>query len=150
MAICQDPTGAAFGVWKAWIHSGATVTEDIGSMAWCELYSPDAKRARDFYSALLGTSSNPMPGPMEYYVLQHGEQQLAGIMQIDPAWGNMHPAWLVYFSVANTDATVAVITKHGGKVMGNQGYFVEPTVRPLDESGARGNLWASRLRAIFR
>jgi predicted enzyme related to lactoylglutathione lyase len=43
---------------------------------------------------------------------------LGGIMQIDPAWGEFHPQWITYFSVANTDETVAVVTKHGGKVMG--------------------------------
>ena len=56
---------------------------------------------------------------MEYYVLKHGEQEIAGIMQIDPSWGDFHPQWSIYFLVNNTDETAAVITKHGGKILGN-------------------------------
>jgi predicted enzyme related to lactoylglutathione lyase len=48
-----------------------------------------------------------------------GEDQLAGIMQIDPAWGNMPAQWVNYFAVANADETAATVVKHGGKQMGN-------------------------------
>ncbi len=118
MAICEDPTGAAFGFWQAGTHVGTQVTEDPGAMAWCELYSSNAKEARDFYSAVLRATADPMPGGMEYYVLKHGEEMLAGIMEIDATWGDFHPQWMTYFSVANADETVAVVTKLGGKVMG--------------------------------
>jgi len=118
MATCEDPTGAAFSFWQAGQHIGSEVTEEPGSAAWYELYASNAKQARDFYTALLGATADPMPGGMEYYVLKHGEQELGGIMQIDPAWGGFHPQWITYFSVADTDETVAVVTKHGGKVMG--------------------------------
>ena len=68
---------------------------------------------------LLGATADPMPGGMEYYVLKHGEQELGGIMQIDPSWGGFHPQWMIYFAVANADETVATIVKLGGKVLGN-------------------------------
>ena len=118
MATCEDPTGAAFSFWQAGQHIGSQVTNEPGSAAWYERYSSDAKQARDFYTALLGATADPVPAGMEYYVLKHGEQELCGIMQIDPAWGEFHPQWMTDFSVANTDDTVAVVTKHGGKVMG--------------------------------
>ena len=56
---------------------------------------------------LLGATADPMPGGMEYYVLRHGEQELGGIMQIDPSWGGFQPQWMIYFAVANADETVA-------------------------------------------
>ena len=118
MATCEDPTGAAFSFWQAGQHMGSQVTDEPGSAAWYELYSPNAKQARDFYTALLGATADPMPGGMEYYVLKHGEQEICGIMQIDPAWGDFHPQWITYFAVANADETVATVIKHGGKVMG--------------------------------
>ncbi len=118
MALCADPTGAAFGLWQGAQHIGWQVADEPGAVAWFELYTPKAKRARDFYMALLGATADPMPGGMEYYVLKHGEQMLGGIMQIDPARGQMPAQWVPYFAVANTDATVAVVTKHGGQVMG--------------------------------
>ena len=119
MAVCTDPTGATFSFWQAGQHIGSQVTEDTGSAAWYELYAANAKQARDFYTALLGATAETMPGGMEYYVLMQGEQQIGGIMQIDPSWGDMQPQWVTYFSVADTDATAALITEHGGTIMGN-------------------------------
>ncbi len=118
MATCEDPTGAAFSFWQAGTHVGLQFSEEPGSAAWYELYSANAQQARDFYVAVLGASADAMPGGMEYYVLKHGEQQLCGIMQTDPAWGDVSPQWIIYFLVANTDEAVATITKHGGKLMG--------------------------------
>ncbi len=123
MAVCEDPTGATFNLWQAGQHIGWQVADEPGSATWFELYSPDAKKARDFYAALLGATAEPMPGGMEYYVLKRGDDTLAGVMQIDPSWGAFRPQWMVYFTVANTDETVARVREHGGKAMG-----------PIDES----------------
>jgi hypothetical protein len=123
MAALVDPTGAPFSFWQAGSHIGAEVINEPGAPAWYELYSPDVKRSREFYSALLGAAADPMPGGPEYYVLKHGEDQLAGIMQIDPAWGAFPPQWSTYFGVADADAAVATITSNGGKVMS----AIEPT-----------------------
>ena len=119
MTTLTDPTGAQFSLWQAGQHVGWQMSDEPGAVAWRELYAPNAKVARDFYMALLGASGDPMPGGMEYYVLKHGESQLAGIMQIDPAWGNMPAQWISYFAVANADETAAAVLKHGGKQMGN-------------------------------
>ncbi len=106
MASCLDPGGAVFSFWQAGSHIGAQVTDEPGSTTWFELYSPDAKRARDFYAALLGMAAEPMPGDMEYYFLKRGDEMLAGVMQIDPAWGDF------------TDKTAEVAVSHGGQVLG--------------------------------
>jgi uncharacterized protein len=119
MATCEDPTGAMFSFWQAGQHIGSQVTDEPGSTTWYELYTPDAKQAREFYRALLRASADPMPGGLEYYVLKHGEKMLAGMMQIDTAWGNMAAQWVNYFMVANADATVATVVQQGGQVMGN-------------------------------
>ena len=118
MATCEDPTGARFSFWQAGQHVGSQVMEEPGSAAWYELYSAHAQQARDFYAAVLGATADSLPGGMEYYVLKHGAQEICGIMQIDPSWGNFPPQWSIYFLVANTDETAAVITKHGGKLLG--------------------------------
>jgi predicted enzyme related to lactoylglutathione lyase len=119
MATCEDPTGAAFSFWQAGSHVGTQVSDEPGSATWYELYTSNAKQARDFYTAVLGATADPVPGGLEYYVLKHGEKMLGGIMQIDPSWGGFHPQWITYFSVGNADETVALVTKHGGKQMGN-------------------------------
>lgn len=118
MATYTDPTGAMFSLWQADQHVGWQVINQPGAVAWHELYTPDAKAACDFYAALLGASVEPMPGELEYYTLNHANGPIAGIMQIDPAWGAMPAQWVNYFLVTNIDETVATVLKHGGKSMG--------------------------------
>jgi uncharacterized protein len=117
MAVCEDPGGAAFSFWQAGSHVGTQVTDEPGSTTWFELYTPNAKQARDFYTAVLKATADPTPGGVEYYVLKHGDQMLGGIMQIDPSWGDFHPQWITYFAVANAEETVALVKKHGGKAL---------------------------------
>ena len=117
MAVLIDPTGAAFGFWQAAVHIGSQVTDEPGATTWYELYSTDAKKARDFYAALLRASADPMPGGMEYYVLKHGDKPLGGIMQIQPSWGDFRVQWTPYFAVANADEAVAAATRNGGRAM---------------------------------
>jgi uncharacterized protein len=117
MAICEDPTGTPFGFWQAGQHVGAQVTNEPGAMAWSELYSADAVRARDFYTALLGATADRLPGGMEYYVFKQGDDMLCAVMQIDPAWGELRPQWITYFGVANADEAAALIAEHGGRMV---------------------------------
>lgn len=118
MATCADPTGAGFSFWQADQHIGSQVNDEPGSAAWYELYTPNAQQACDFYTALLAATADPMPGGLEYYVLKHGEHMLAGVMQIDPAWGPMPPYWVAYFGVTNADAAVEKVIANGGAIMG--------------------------------
>jgi uncharacterized protein len=119
MATLADPTGAMFSLWQPGSHIGTQVTDEPGSATWYELYSPNAAQASEFYAALLGATVTRMPGGMEYYVLKHDERMLAGIMQIDPSWGNLPAHWVIYFAVANVDETVAMVLANGGAMMGD-------------------------------
>lgn len=116
-AVLEDPTGAAFSFWQSGKTIGSQVNDEPGAAAWYELYSPDAKRARDFYCALLNATAEPMPGGLEYYVFKRGEQQLCAVMQIDPSWGSLQPQWITYFGVADAEAAVATITANGGTAL---------------------------------
>jgi hypothetical protein len=118
MAILADPTGATFGLWQADNHIGFEVSDEPGSATWFELYSTNAKQSRDFYTALLSATDDPMPGRMEYYVLKHGDSMLGGIMQIESAWGNMPSQWVTYFSVVNVEAAASIATSLGSHQMG--------------------------------
>lgn len=119
MVVMEDPTGAPFSLWQAKSHLGWQVSEDPGSVAWFELYSPDAKKARDFYTELLGATADVMPGGLEYYILKHGDEMFAGIMQIQPSWGALAPQWMIYFAVDDAEKAVATAVEHGGKAMSN-------------------------------
>ncbi|HEY3289023.1 MAG TPA: VOC family protein [Anaerolineae bacterium] len=116
MAMAVDPTGAVFGLWQGGLNIGAAIAAEPGSMAWQEVITRDAVKARDFYSALYGFTWEQMPG-MEYYVLNRGTENMAGVMQMDKTWpAEMPPFWSAYFSVASADDTAKLVTKLGGQV----------------------------------
>ncbi len=141
MALCEDPTGATFGFWQAGQHLGFQVTDEPGAPEWYELYASDANRARDFYAALLGATADPMPGGT-YHVLKHGNKWLGGIMQIDPSWGDFHSQWQNYFTVADADETVAIVTRCEGKALG--GIVDSPFGRVASLSDPSGALFKVR------
>ena len=117
MAICVDPTGAAFGFWQANNHIGSAAENEPGFMTWCEVNTRDSAAASAFYSKLLNVdvNANKMEG-MDYYILQRGEKLLAGILQMDANWEGIPPHWIGYFAVDNTDATIERAVAAGGKL----------------------------------
>ncbi|MEM7124678.1 MAG: VOC family protein [Chloroflexota bacterium] len=115
MAICTDPTGAAFGLWQAINHIGAGVENEPGGMCWCEVNTRDSAAALDFYTKLLTLTPTKMEG-MEYHILQRGEEMLCGIMQMDDDWEGVPSHWLGYFAIDNTDEAVERAATVGGKV----------------------------------
>ncbi len=115
MAVCMDPTGAAFGFWQADQHIGTAVENEHGGFAWCEVNTRDSATAREFYSELLHATPHKMEG-VDYYMIQHGDDQLCGILQMDESWEGIPPHWMAYFAVDNTDAAVERAVAAGGKL----------------------------------
>ncbi len=54
MAVCADPEGAAFCVWQAGQHRGATVVNEPGSLNFNGLNTRDPDRAKSFYGSVFG------------------------------------------------------------------------------------------------
>ncbi len=116
MAILQDPAGAMFCIWQPKAHPGAGVLDEVGALCWTELMTSDSGRARAFYTALFGWKAEDRPmGPMTYTIFKRGEAQAGGMMQITKDMGPIPSHWMVYFAVADCDATVAKAGKLGGK-----------------------------------
>ena len=90
-----------------------------GAFIWYELLTTDADAAADFYSNVVGwqVADSGMVG-MDYRLLNAGDAQVGGLMQLDQAMldGGARPTWLGYVSVDDTDAAVARIGAAGGKV----------------------------------
>ncbi|MBM3269730.1 MAG: VOC family protein [Candidatus Sericytochromatia bacterium] len=120
MAVVADPTGAVFGLWQAGKHAGADLVEgEPGSFCWNELYTNDTGKASAFYCGLFGYTIEKMEmgegGEYLMFVSTDPKNPYeAGMM--DPKQG-FPPYWQPYFSVADTDATVAKATELGGKVL---------------------------------
>jgi predicted enzyme related to lactoylglutathione lyase len=121
LLVASDPTGAVFGLWQPKRHQGSRRVDEHGAMAWCEVATRQATRARDFYTRTLSLESKRLDGgpdaSFEYYVLSRDAKDHAGVMQMDAKWPEAVPAhWMAYFAVDDTDATCARATSLGGKV----------------------------------
>ena len=117
MAAVADPGGANFNLYKASGDSTLQLVKEPGAYGWSELYTNDPGGAVEFYGGLLGwrvkktTSADRHP----YYEFSLAKgQTIAGMMKIQPEWGTVRPNWVVYFQVADLDASVAEVRSLGG------------------------------------
>ena len=117
MAVVQDPQGAWFMLWQPRDHFGAQLVNSPGALSWNELGSPDIDGSAKFYGDLLGWTTSPMEmgGDEPYLVITTAAGKSNGGLR-PPAPPGTPPFWLVYFAVADIDATVAKLTQLGGSV----------------------------------
>ena len=116
MSVAADPTGAVICTWQAKNHIGATLVNEPGSFSWNELVTPDIDRAAAFYREVFGWDAHTeQMGPMHYTEFRLAGQPIAGGQP--PPMPGIPPSWFVYFTVSDTDATVADATARGGQVL---------------------------------
>lgn len=116
MAICADPTGAAFGLWQPLRHQGASLVEEPGAMTWHEVHTRDVEKARDFYASVFDLTPHQLEG-MNYYTLSKGGKPYGGVMQMrDDVPASVPPHWLNYFAVKSADQAVKKVRDLGGRV----------------------------------
>jgi hypothetical protein len=118
MAVAIDPAAAAFGIWQAGQHLGAGRVNEPGALTWEDLRSTDAERARAFYAQVFGYRYENVDGaPDDYsmFSLPGGEGLggIGGMMGQD----DLSSHWLVYFGVADVDATVTTAESAGGSAL---------------------------------
>lgn len=118
MCIAADPTGAVFGIWQAGDFPGAGIVNEHGALIWNELNTTDRSAAAAFYQSALGIKSAPLEAADNYYALQVDDQPVGGMQPMSEQMPPDTPShWLVYFSVADTDATVDKVTAAGGAAL---------------------------------
>lgn len=121
MAVIEDKQGAKLSVWQAKTHIGAEVVNEPGALCWAELDTTDTESARRFYTSLFGWGAKVSEAYTEW---QQGAMSIGGLMKIPKEWGPVPPNWLVYFAVADPDATAKKAGELGG------GAIVPPTDIP--------------------
>ena len=120
MAVIQDKQGAVFSVWEAKKHIGAEIMNEPGTLCWAELDTTDMKSAESYYTALFGWGAKrggEAANQTAYTEWQQGGKSIGGMMTIPKEWGPVPPNWLVYFMVADVDATTKNASSHGGQVI---------------------------------
>jgi predicted enzyme related to lactoylglutathione lyase len=118
MAAFADPTGAYFFVWQPQQHRGAQLVNEPGSFSWNELYTRDMPTAREFYQKVFGWEvEETQMGQGAYTLFKVDGRPIAGGMDMSFLPADVPPHWLVYFSVANTDDSVAKAKELGGTIL---------------------------------
>jgi uncharacterized protein len=115
MAVFQDPQGALLSVWQPGRHIGAELVNEFGALAWNDLLSPDVEGSAAFYRELFGWEIDEVPGSNgQYYGIVNRGKRNGGLMPAPPGG---HPAWNLYFAVADADEAVARVGELGGQVV---------------------------------
>jgi hypothetical protein len=93
-----------------------------GAFSWCEILTSDLAGAKTFYRKLFNWDLEPagMPGT-DYTLVKYGGEQMGGMMTIPAQAQGMPPAWGIYVTVDDVDATARLAAEIGGKLcMGPQ------------------------------
>jgi hypothetical protein len=116
MAVLQDPTGAVFAIWQAKAHPGIGIEGVPGTLCWADLMTPDQDRAGKFYKQVFGWEADPGKDSSGYLHIKNGEKHIGGIPSAEQRNPNAPPHWLLYFLVANCDASTAKAKELGANV----------------------------------
>ena len=120
MAVLADPTGAAFGIWQGGTNGGFGVVKETGAVNWNELNTRDPETAKSFYGSVFGWTfeDQEFEGTGTYTVISLDEEGFGGLIDITDRVPPEVPAhWLVYFTVEDTEATVAQAKGAGGEAV---------------------------------
>jgi predicted enzyme related to lactoylglutathione lyase len=141
MAVFQDPTGAFVSAWESAAMSGFAAGGP-GSFRWAELSARGMDRAIAFYGAVFGWAARewPMPDGQTYILFGLGGDELVGGMEMSPTIPVEVPSyWMVYFAVADLDATYRAALEAGAREM----------VAPADMPGGRFAIVGDPQGAVF-
>lgn len=130
LAFFSDPEGACFAAWQATNpESPGMLVADPVSLSWNELMTREKGKARDFYGKVAGWDFSDAPMPdVDYTMLSCDGKDAGGMMVMDgPQFEGMPAHWLVYFAVADCQATADAAAAAGGTVA------MPPTKIPVGE-----------------
>lgn len=120
LSVIQDPSGAFVSLWEPKQHYGAQLTNVPGTWCWNELVTPDPPAAQAFFADLFGWTYEKSDGaPRAYWNIHLQGRRTGGMLQVTEDMGQVPPAWIVYFNVADLEGTVKSITAAGGTLCFN-------------------------------
>jgi uncharacterized protein len=92
----------------------------IGTVTWMDLCVPDAVAVRDFYAGVVGVthSAVPMGGYDDFCLIPPGtDDAVAGVCHARGSNADLPPVWMIYFNVADIQASVQEVLSRGGRVL---------------------------------
>lgn len=107
--------------------------KQIGQIEWRDLTINDAVGVKDFYSAVVGWTSEPVSmGEYDDFIMKTPEsgETIAGVCHARGENAEIPPQWMMYVRVADIAASVEQVQVLGGAVllgprtMGDETYYV--------------------------
>jgi uncharacterized protein len=144
MAVIADPAGAPLCLWTAGTSIGAELVNAPGAMSWNDLVTPDPEGAAEFYGALFGWETQPVPDAGGYRVIRNGGRGNGGIMPLDPdrMGAETPPSWMPYFGHEDVGRVIREIDGLGGRVFNGPVQILDGTIAVLgDPQGAVFAAW---------
>jgi uncharacterized protein len=136
MAVLTDAAGSFISVWQPNQHIGAQLVNEYGTFTWNELATTDLATAQLFYLEVFGWQLSPEGGDQGGTIFTLGGEVLCGA---HTATDGEFPAWSVWFSVEDCDASAAKVTELGGTVL----------MPPSEMGFGRGAVVADPQGAVF-
>lgn len=96
------------------------MSDHRGRFLWYELMTTDVETAVDFYSGLIGWTTQAWEGGDQPYTMwMSGDAPVGGVMELpaDAAAAGAPPHWLAYIGTPDLDATVARAGELGANVI---------------------------------
>ena len=122
--MIADPSGADLLRHAAEAAQGRPLVNEVGSWTWNELATPDLDAAKDFYGKVFDgkrQQSEEAPPDSPYWMWQVGGQRWEEGSPERWRWGRpppgIPPHWMVYFAVADADAAIETVKRHGGTLV---------------------------------
>jgi predicted enzyme related to lactoylglutathione lyase len=117
MTVVQDPTGASVCLWQATKQGGFGVVVEDGAFCRAELNTPDALRAGKFYSDTVGWKlEKAKEDSSGYFHIKNGEKRIGGIPSGEHRAAGAPVGWMVYFQVADVDASTEKARQMGARI----------------------------------
>ncbi|MGI8575149.1 MAG: VOC family protein [Egibacteraceae bacterium] len=112
-----------------------------GVPCWVDMTAPDVAAAKEFYADVLGWTYAETEAEYGGYAIS--EVRGSAVAGIGPQQEGAPPAWTLYLSSDDADATAEAITQHGGIVMlppGDVGELGRMLIA-VDPAGAAFGVW---------
>ena len=136
--LMTDPTGAEIGALRPGSRPGFEIVDAVGAPVWHELHTDSFDRAVPFYETVFGWKPQVLGDDDSFRMstLGAGRTAIAGIYDASATLGRESSRWEHYFSVANADASAALVVELGGSVL--DGPTDSPFGRVLHAVDSRG------------
>ncbi|WP_078877369.1 VOC family protein [Streptomyces sp. 150FB] len=119
MAMASDPSGAVFGIWQAWAHTGTAIAGAHGTPVWNELVTRETSFVGKFYQALFDYETEAVvSADFDYVTLLLDGRPVASLRGVgNSAARERGSHWMTYFEVDDTDQAARLVTELGGRVI---------------------------------